>query len=121
MKLQANELRIGNYVRNKITKRIDAVEAISPDKEIVPGYSPPATIDFFEPIPLTEEWLKRLGLEYNGAYWECEWCYFELDYYKDHFINGVNACEYNHGIEIKYVHQLQNLYFSLTGQELKYA
>ena len=70
----------------------------------------------FKPIPLTEEWLLKFGLLKTknsvlmGGY--------ELIY--DDKNNMYNVFVY-HGIfcTIKYVHQLQNLYFALTGEELK--
>ena len=42
---------------------------------------------------------------------------FNISFYGD--VYGVNYfyCEY----ELKYVHQLQNIYFSLTGHELTIA
>ena len=70
-------------------------------------------------IPLTEEWLNKFGFGIsndNGT--SCirsignfaiveDCCYGALTYVVDGF-----------GIEIKTVHQLQNLYFALTGEEL---
>jgi hypothetical protein len=67
-------------------------------------------------IPLTEEWLVKCGLTKNNGY-----------PYKflNGFIkirNGVYFYKYYHlDIELKYVHQLQNLYFSLTQTELTVA
>ena len=67
-----------------------------------------------KPIPLTEEWLIRFGFkvviglsfEFNGFETrkdEDVWIVWKLSSYL---------------ICIKYVHQLQNLYFALTGKEL---
>lgn len=33
-------------------------------------------------------------------------------------LTGRHLCYKEYNIEIKYVHQLQNLYFALTGEEL---
>ncbi len=63
-----------------------------------------------EPIPLTEEWLVKFGFE--G--WDKG----------DYTMNLSNANFYKLPIwqplakNIKHVHQLQNLYFALTGEEL---
>lgn len=76
----------------------------------------------FSPIPLTEEWLVRFGFEkrepdddYN--YWGI--LNFTVLYGRtmdrdfSFFLNG-----YHNDCNIQYVHQLQNLYFALTGEEL---
>jgi hypothetical protein len=73
------------------------------------------------PIPLTEEWLVRLGFSKNkfknsiGEHWGLD--VFIYDKY------GLNIITSDEQIiflsEIKYVHQLQNIYFALTGEELK--
>jgi hypothetical protein len=73
-----------------------------------------------DPIPLTEEWLKRFGFKWCGLiskgrfltlYTPCG----KALVYKDSYIKFVGVT-----IEtpIQYVHQLQNLYFTLTGEEL---
>ena len=69
------------------------------------------------PIPLTEEWLVKLGFERNDECLELEindislvWIgYITLNF------NGTYIILNN---EIIYLHQLQNLYFALTGEEL---
>ena len=80
-------------------------------------------IERINPIPLTEEWLLKFGFFGDGFVWE-----------KDEFIIGLYKTGYFHipsklillqstlssktGVEIKSVHQLQNLYFAITGDEL---
>jgi len=77
-----------------------------------------------EPIPLTDEWLEKLGAlkdEYGDVF-------IEVDSDSDtrlylstkRYIQLVKSyhCpmfDYEH---IKHVHQLQNLYFAITGEEL---
>ena len=67
------------------------------------------------PIPLTQEWLLKFGFEvyeFNDK---------ENQYgFKDRLIvirDGL-FCDYGSSVIIKHVHQLQNLYFALTGTEL---
>ncbi len=108
--MKAAELRIGNWVmysskiqvnENKIRECVD-----HPDR--------------FEPIPLTEEWLLKFGfindidedwrndiLRLNADWNNEEGWFFYVNY------NGLRPSEH-----IKHVHQLQNLYFALTGEEL---
>lgn len=117
--MKASELRIGNYVfyRNVETDEWTNDLPIEDGQEIDGA-------DEYEPIPLTEEWLVKLGFEpligrvfysidvpNNGPFW--------LEYTDDltqlfYTIDG----EYTIGKNIQYVHQLQNLYFALTGDEL---
>ena len=88
-----------------------------------------------EPIPLTEEWLIKFGFR-QGGYDLMEWAHKKHD--RIWFVGVESDCEdntnewlgWNYNIEaegdaldsqlyIKTVHQLQNLYFALTGEELE--
>lgn len=124
--MDARELRIGSLVNNY-------------------GMGTPVLIDIrpfhfstfelnigmYEPIPLTEEWLIKLGFEktlikfndnsvleallFNGFVVQKNSMYQgwivsrkQIDQpFKIHYLNSI-----------LYVHQLQNLYFALTGEEL---
>lgn len=96
--MKANELRIGNWIEAYFQHI--RVSQTTFTKQI----------EDFKPIPLTKEWLIRFGFEEYGNGWH----------------NGLiwyvnNKCWFGKSpiIEnIKYVHQLQNLYFALTGEEL---
>lgn len=76
--------------------------------------------EFYKPIPLTEEWLVKFGFEksiYHCDIYELNKNGFEISFdFKDRVINGcyLECIE----LDIKYVHQLQNLYFALIGKEL---
>jgi hypothetical protein len=68
----------------------------------------------FSPIPLTEEWLLNLGFVkgLSGAFYIGD-CIFHISgYLSDKFD------DYMIKDNIKYVHQLQNIFFALTGEEL---
>jgi len=97
--------------------------------------------DVFQPIPVTEDWLKRLGFEMrviNGIV--PEWyiactppnykrefvLFFQFGCMRD---TPKGVCDRDgwhawmtsgdsHCFNIKYIHQLQNVYFFITGQEL---
>ncbi len=107
--MKANELRIGNWVStNKIQKvTIETLEFLSNDK---------FNHENVTPIPLTEEWLLKFGLnEFVEGFWQ-------ITIGVDKFCINKEGAGYklsfmNYGI-IKHVHQLQNLYFALTGEEL---
>jgi hypothetical protein len=129
--MKANELRIGNwyYTNDGKPEQIDG-HGISQfqDGEVLGQVN-----DFIKPIPLTEEWLLKFGFEKypyldkyklieKKGFIKKESSYMVLCY----FLNGYGFCT-NHGedmqsfgnLSIEYVHQLQNLYFALTGQELE--
>ena len=60
-----------------------------------------------QPIPLTEEWLLRFKLKNNYIFY----CRITDNGYEVYYRREFTT-------KIHYVHQLQNLYFALTNQEL---
>lgn len=76
-------------------------------------------IDSCKGIPLTPEWLIKFGFisERTGIYKE-QWLLYKKDDLTLHWRNEFCEFGWVESIEIKYVHQLQNLYLSLTQQEL---
>ena len=128
--MKANELRIGNFVA---TEGIDFVEVSKIDADFGICYKIPQEFGQFypykevEPIPLTEEWLKKFGFIESGWKDGKPICFFfgiDEKFYFD-WDEGVFDCGVGTYVEsdlkmphIKYVHQLQNLYFAITGEEL---
>ena len=124
--IKANELRIGNLFIEENSNKI--IEVIGLDKKTV-VFSWKFLYQWqAKPIPLTEEWLLKFGFENVHTDW----------FYKD--IAKTNSYQFcfniclsngkitldsgfdeNSIIKLKYVHQLQNLYFALTGAELTVA
>ena len=132
--MEAEELRIGNC----ITSNGEVIEFSAHDLVDMNLFYPEPNKDR-QPIPLTEEWLLKLGFELNkhGNY--------VMDY--NDGINGDNTIVvtkkiYNSGEKVgktafygvlvqsfildsvplctvEYVHQLQNLFYSLCGKELE--
>ena len=110
--LKASELRIGNWFKQSYTDGYYQIgwEEI---KDTING-------EKRTPIPLTEQWLIDFGLK---DYCELtDLVTIELKYNKGYGVNiwiggqdWIGEKEINH---IDYVHQLQNLYFALTEQEL---
>jgi hypothetical protein len=82
------------------------------------------TLDDIEPIPLTEEWLLKLGIHKIGCDNEGDDLFAtKLNTPADEvWLNRIEGDFYlqEYGKKIKYVHQLQNLYFALTNEELTY-
>jgi len=126
--MTANDIRIGNYHYYHIVDPLDEmgeyddVCQIDPDDfRILTQFDCPE----YKPIPLTEEWLLKFGFEednYNyvmGVHQQIFSGLMEFD-----FNERLNCWEFSIGscndlTRIQYVHQLQNLYFALTGEELK--
>ena len=105
MAIEAKELGIGNVTDKGRVKSFY-------ESGIHIGMGKTFGFNELKPILLTEEWLLKFGFSiFKNMYfikgmqiWKC---------------NDLFLCNKN-GIYIKYVHQLQNLYFALTGKELTY-
>ena len=127
--MKANELRIGNMVlMNNKPYPITFDDFAKHGLELV--CDSPITIHFDElkPIPLTEEWLLRFGFEEH----ETVKCLYSkrVGNFEIHLtIEGSDLLDielsstnisgaYPDKNLFKYVHQLQNLYYCLTGEEL---
>ena len=127
--MKAEELRVGNWVKD-IKKGYGFIEAIETNWVAACfncGFGMGVykiLITEIEPIPLTEELLKKCGFQQrpirNDSYSLClqefciyrnkDTCHFELP----NEYGGTGSY-----VEIKSLHQLQNLYFALTGEELE--
>ena len=84
-------------------------------------------IDELEPIPLTEEWLIKFGFKQwvefghkTGTFDLMPLCGVSYDIVTKKVLILEKGNPNSHWIErkIEYVHELQNLYFALRGQEL---
>jgi hypothetical protein len=111
----ARELRIGNLTSMGIVYLIeDDIFRVKNNE----GDSLKNTFADIQPIPLTEEWLMKLGFIKKNGYGFIKKDLFGNLFYsvetKEHFIFQYHELR----IKIEYVHQLQNLYFALTGEEL---
>jgi len=112
--IDPKELRIGNWVTfEQYPESVTQVgpQLLSCNRGI---WDEP---DIYIPIPLTPEWLERLGFDKDTGEKESQpfydvfvWVYGS---WRIKFDNTVYI-----GPEIKYVHQLQNLWKALTGEEL---
>lgn len=118
--MKVSELRIGNYTTDNVEIKIISAEDIL-------YLSQNDNIHSCNAIPLTEEILKKCGLTYRngGIGGQDQWAgYGHWGIDKDEFYligtkSGQIWFQRNDKWKIEYVHQLQNLYFSLTGDELK--
>ena len=119
-----NELRIGNYINN-----YNKVLSITDDGLLCTGLSiiGVVIIENPKPIPLTEEILLKCGFEWSIQHQahKHEKFKYVIDFYNSHPQFNSSVCflnkEHRRGenlICIQYLHQLQNLYFALTNEEL---
>ena len=133
--MKATELRIGNYIKGIYETEIDRGNGIIEDAECfeevrVVGldsvnfseYSiwvedgSREIYDSFEGIPLTEEWLLKLGFKWKNHAMRLG--KYAIRQQVDGWFMYLSNESLNFTIHLKYVHQLQNLYFALTGKEL---
>lgn len=123
--IDAKELRIGNYVDH--LGDIEIIDRLGSDF-VGTNKATDATEDV-EGIPLNEEWLLKFGFDkFDGpSFTQYQICHkinqFE-GYEKHSFLvnrkgERIDWVHKGSGAELKHVHQLQNLYFALTGEELK--
>ena len=111
--MKANELRIGNWVRERESDNYIQIEQYLLCNEELCHY---------QPIPLTEEWLLKFGFEKPAHSWGND--IIHLSEWDDFPLNWCVAINKNNAIlvqKLKYIHQLQNLYFVLTGEELTHG
>ena len=152
-KMTQNELRIGNYVYYEHTTHVvsgvhgnsvyswwvkdgkPVIEYEAKDSSGTQVENPYIdVVRRYEPIPLTEEWLGKLGLIKRNQTEELPEELQQPDIDEDGdiwytWVKGVFNLEiqsngeiwfevYSHYKHIKWVHELQNLYFALTEEEL---
>lgn len=140
--IKASELRIGNIIgwRTGFGQLVTGpVFQIEPDKIAISQSTPIddntsgqsfMKLEGVEPTPLTPKWLDKFGFVESNSYTENV-----RRFRKDNFTQLADyggqmivlpeggfaylSCGYyKNEIDCAYVHQLQNLYFALTGEEL---
>jgi hypothetical protein len=121
--MKAEELRIGNlvYITDETYSMFYKQETeINIHNLMYLSGETKEPIEFsLEPIPLTEEWLVKFG--FNILLTEKESILYRKNS-QDVNVHPIGGFTYGvRGVpvvKIKNVHQLQNLYFALTGEEL---
>ena len=135
--MKSNELRIGNYVYYEHTTHIisgimgskiyswwvkDGEPVIEYEAKDVSGTQVENpymdVISYYEPIPLTEGLLKEFGFDMKDKN-RLDWVKGAFNLERSNEDDSKFCFEvYSHYIPLDYIHQLQNLYFALTGEEL---
>lgn len=111
--IQINELRVGNHFKWSDLASMGKDYGVTTLNNI--KYH-----KFFEPIPLTKEILLKCGFEWL----EDTLCFADRLHIIEPSENGymfIPFCtnDKDSYIKIIHLHQLQNLYFTLTGEELE--
>jgi hypothetical protein len=119
--MNANELRIGNWIHNPV-QGVDFKVCVIALSEInfEDGNKIKDDKYRFQPIPLTPEWLERFGFQSDNFTDEDRTPFMRIDDACGSFIldDEFILMDIDTRVQIKHVHQLQNLYFALTLQEL---
>lgn len=118
--MQSSELRIGNYVNSKndgIIKITNISEnSVAVSENHCYNHIP---IHLIKPVKINKEWLLNHGFKKHETYSLIDiktgslelMNIFEM-YFRPYF-KGKSI-----NVDIEHVHQIQNLYFALTGEEL---
>ena len=138
--MQANELRTGNYVLDVASNEHRTIYGITHLEGFDVAYvhfknefHKPATL-LIQPIPLTEDWLKKFGFkkEKVSTYDKADYHWIYSFIYNKHYHSDISVAKIKENGElyifvgegspipndIKYIHELQNLHYALTGREL---
>ena len=106
--MKASELRIGNLVYDNLGGALK-----------IKGISLESDLSHIKPIPLTEEWLLKFGFEFDEEDDGYQKGKYKVSVSNEGCLFFINIGYYPEEIaEFNYVHQLQNLYFALTNEEL---
>lgn len=125
--IDAKELRIGNWIRDPQYGTVQVLWIMEDRHDgywgpVIKhtGYHSQRAISTFAPSPLTPEILEKCGFVFN-TYWETE--IVDLSEDKDGFFLCTEDCNegdiYRLSRGFHFLHQLQNLFYCLTGQELE--
>jgi len=107
--MENTELRIGNIVNDDESHLIITAENIE--------WACIVAEESLTGVPLTKEWLTKFGFEWMP---EAEYTHGAMSkdgiqvWVKNGFVIEKPSIKYN----LLYIHQLQNLYFALTGEEI---
>ena len=119
--IKANELRIGNLVNADYLCKVVGIDELGASLIDVNGDESSIvylTDENIDPIPITEEWLLKFGFEGSNGYYLCpKW--YKFRFQKNSIIKFKGLIFNNKKVnQLIYIHQLQNLYFAITGEEL---
>lgn len=112
--MEAKELRLDNLVYYKHSEDTDEVihSVNKLDIDVNKIYN-------YKPIPLTEDWLIKFGFKGRVDFkWKMNIGVQIIDNNIYFAFKDIGNVIFHSMIMVKHVHQLQNLYFALTGEGL---
>lgn len=122
--MKANELRVGNLVHFFMSTREEKVVEITPRWFCSLSAGKPDSEQreigasdlngYWSGIALTEEWLLKFGFRKGSLFFSKA----EFEFYFNDGDNGNWYPVVGGSVSVEYVHQLQNLFYALTGEEL---
>ena len=122
--IQANELRIGNYINDPELRIVDGedIENIQDGNNFHKNGYEHFTHEFLG-IELTDNWLKDFGFINPDSNDLFGGLLIPINHeYRLRLIKSFDIWTWEqndkHLVLLQYVHQLQNLYFALNGEEL---
>ena len=123
--MKSTQLRIGNWYSEYGIPKQATPEIISNLYAIEQNGKTAIDFDF---LPLTEEWLKKLGFVYDDMSDTDDdntWYHLDIGTVKFHSDKSCNFESVYCGVnmtklEFKNVHKFQNFVFDLTGKELEF-
>lgn len=114
--MQSKDLRIGNYIKDTFdVKKYEVRQLELEDFSAMLNYKISKHRNTYNPVELNDEWLVKFGFE------KYEFDHKENQYrYKDRLIvlRDGKFVDYGSSVILQYVHELQNLYYAITGVEL---
>lgn len=115
--MKTKGLQIGNLIQDKYGN-IEIVNQLLTIGDYIDRVNDEPYEDYYSPIPLSEEWLLKMGFEQPGHGFN----ELQLDYNDGEIIIDINDRIYigTNEFYVKDVplHRLQNIFHSLTGEEL---
>lgn len=122
--MEATELRLNNFVIYE-DEIVPVIGMENNDNGLLVKIDSNNMIDYrnLKPIALTAEWFQRLG--FKEAYRSStrvrfelpNYCRYDFDLSSNKILQGFLF--FGNYIKCNHLHQLQNIYFTLTGEELK--
>jgi hypothetical protein len=120
-----NELRIGNFIKGPLTINgvfypniapLESTELQLKLEHFVWFKANPDLYKSIEPIPLNEEWMLKFShAKDHELKWNLHQYVMVVKRYEKYFLYFGDK---GYLLDVKFVHQLQNICFSLTGEEL---
>jgi hypothetical protein len=126
--MEVNELRVGNLVRanciyegqvktfKRLNETLDVLFFSDGNK-----WETGEFLSDCDPVELTEEWLFWFGFKKVGINFEKDSILLWYSNYQKSYV--FRFCNFGGNLErpinINFIHQLQNLYFTLTSEELQ--